>query len=185
MKYIQLNNPGLAKMNHQKFLFLFFAILFLLLMSCGTPNNSGEKSHHNTKEIDPFQSFIEDCPYDKQLQTELENGVLSISEMYSNYLQKWTDEMTFTIENAKSLFQNAEEYAEWMKKKEAWLNTTLQSLNIESDQFLAELQRGELLLSTANLIRQNALDTKYFCYLLEVENGEINQFASLKWKESK
>ena len=135
------------------------------------------------KEYVRFQNFVDWNIYDRWLELKISEGVDSITWIYGEYLKNWYAEFEFTLDYAKDLFENEEEYLIWKSKNEEWLKITRELLNKEVNQFTDEMHRLEVIIPYSDLVRQKVIDTKYFLYILENNTTEkITDYISLKWK---
>lgn len=135
------------------------------------------------KEYVRFQNFVDWNIYDRWLELKISEGVDSLSWIYGEYLKNWYAEFEFTLEYAKDLFENEEEYLVWKSKNEEWLKITRELLNREVNQFTDEMHRLEIIIPYSELIRQKVIDTKYFLYTLENDTvNDIDDYISLQWK---
>ena len=130
-----------------------------------------------------FHNFVLNNTYDKWLKIKEEEGILPVREMYGEYLKYWYSEFEFTLECAKELFKNEDEYFSWKAENEEWLKTTKELLKKEVNNFTDEMHRLEVIIPYSELVRQKVIDTKYFLYILESNTTEeITNYISLKWK---
>lgn len=130
-----------------------------------------------------FQNFIADNPYDKWLEFEKSEGMLTVKGMYGDYLKYWFAEYEFTLEYAKIFYENCDEYLSWKKDNEEWLQITRKLLNKEMNRFNDQMHQLEVMIPYSELIRQKVIDTKYFLYTLENDTAsEITEYTSLQWK---
>lgn len=133
-----------------------------------------------------FHNFVLNNIYDRWLKIQEEEGILPLREMYGEYLKYWYGEFEFTLEYAKELFENEEEYLLWKSDNEEWLKVTKDLLKKESSSFTDEMHRLEIIIPYSELIRQKIIDMKYFLYQIELEK-KINfgdnseKFISLQW----
>ena len=135
------------------------------------------------KEYVRFQNFVDWNIYDRWLELKISEGVDSLTWIYGEYLKNWYAEFEFTLDYAKDLFENEEEYLIWKSKNEEWLKITRELLNKEVNQFTDEIHRLEIIIPYSELIRQKVIDTKYFLYTLENDTvKDINDYISLQWK---
>lgn len=130
-----------------------------------------------------FQDFVNWNGYDHWLALKIAEGVDSLSWIYGEYLKSWYTEFEFTLEYAKELFENEDEYLAWKVDNEEWLKITRELLKKETSHFADEMHRLEIIIPYSKLIRQKVIDTKYFLYTLESDTTEeITNYVSLKWK---
>jgi len=149
-------------------------------------------SNSKLYDYDYFYNYIDDNTYDENLQNDLNDGVLMLGIVYGNYAKSWTNELLFTIDNAKVLFYDIDEYNLWKDNMQQWMDITksiiFQEVQIQSEQSCGEMQRDELALNYANLIKEKTIDTKYFLYLIETGdpvyvNNDV--LISLMWEYDK
>ena len=130
-----------------------------------------------------FHNFVLNNIYDRWLKIQEKEGILPVREMYGEYLKYWYGEFEFTLEYAKELFENEDEYLVWKADNEEWLKITRELLNKEVNNFTDEMHRLEVIIPYSQLVRQKVIDTKYFLYILESDTTEeITDYISLKWK---
>lgn len=135
------------------------------------------------KEYVRFQDFVNWNGYDRWLALKISEGVDPLSWVYGEYLKKWYEEFEFTLEYAKELFDNEDEYLVWKADNEEWLKITRELLNKEVNNFTDEMHRLEVIIPYGELVRQKVIDIKYFLYILENDTTEeIANYISLKWK---
>lgn len=132
-----------------------------------------------------FYESINKNPYDQWLDSQLSEGIRAEKKIYAEYLSFWENELLFSIENGKILFDNPEEYNQWKTSIQQWLIMTKETLKIEIKSFNATLPQLEVIISYCEIIRQKAIDTKFFLYRLEYEivaEGDIE--IPIKWSPS-
>ncbi len=132
-----------------------------------------------------IHSCFEANEYDVWLNNVLNNDLLSLEQAYTQYLALWQDEMAFTIQMAKRLFENEDDYLSWKASLEAWMHATEDTYRQETQHLRASLSQCEILERYCKLLRQKVIDTKYFCYSLESELiwfDDVEKYASLRWK---
>lgn len=136
------------------------------------------------KEYVRFRDFVDWNIYDRWLELKISEGVDSLTWIYGEYLKNWYAEFEFTLDYAKDLFENEEEYLVWKSKNEEWLKITRELLNKEVNQFTDEMHRLEIIIPYSELIRQKVIDIKYFLYTLENDTvNKITDYISLQWKQ--
>ena len=135
------------------------------------------------KEYVKFQDFVNWNGYDHWLTLKIAEGVDPLRWVYGEYLKYWYEEFEFTLEYAKELFENEDEYLAWKLENEKWLEITKELLKKEVNNFTDEMHRLEVIIPYSDLVRQKVIDTKYFLYILENNTTEkITDYISLKWK---
>lgn len=135
------------------------------------------------KEYVRFQDFVNWNIYDRWLVLKTAEGVDPLSWVYGEYLKYWYAEYEFTLEYAKELFENEDEYLVWKSENEEWLEITRELLNKEVNQFTDEMHRLEIIIPYSKSIRQKVIDIKYFLYILENDTiNEVTEYISLQWK---
>ena len=139
------------------------------------------------KNWDRFQDFVVDNPYDIWLEAELNEGIEMPWYIYSDYIKFWIAEYESTLEYANDFFNEEENYLSWKSDNEAWLELTRELYRKEVNNFDAQMERLEITILYAKLIRQKVIDTKYFLYQLEINEkimvGDVSdEYVALKWK---
>ena len=150
-----------------------------------TPDDSSSSSYD--KNWNRFQDFVVDNPYDIWLEAELNEGIEMPWYIYSNYIKFWIAEYESTLEYARDFFDNEENYISWKSNNEAWLEITRELYRNEVSNYDAQMERLEITIPYAKLIRQKVIDTKYFLYQLEINekimSGDFSdEYVALKWK---
>ena len=107
--------------------------------------------------------------------------------IYSDYIKFWIAEYESTLEYANDFFNDEENYLSWKSDNEAWLELTRELYRKEVNNFDAQMERLEITIPYAKLIRQKVIDTKYFLYQLEINekimSGDVSdEYVALKWK---
>ena len=120
-----------------------------------------------------FYDHINQNMYDQWLKVELLNGKRSEEEIYTDYLELWKKELTFTIENGQALFDGVyeftpEQYSDWKSYLEQWMLSAESVLESE----VQLLTREEMsiigaLIPHCQLIRQKVINTKEFLFRVE------------------
>ena len=139
------------------------------------------------KNWDRFQDFVVANPYDIWLEAELNEGIEMPWYIYSDYIKFWIAEYESTLEYANDFFNDEENYLSWKSDNEAWLELTRELYRKEVNNFDAQMERLEITILYAKLIRQKVIDTKYFLYQLEINekimSGDFSdEYVALKWK---
>ena len=116
-----------------------------------------------------FQETINSNAYDKWLKTELSNAHRPEIEIYAEYLALWKNELTFTIEYGKSMFDDVDTYNQWKYNLEQWVLFSQETLKLEMNSFDATMPKLEVIIPHCELIRQKVIDTKKFLYYYEKE----------------
>ena len=150
-----------------------------------TPDDSSSSSYD--KNWNRFQDFVVDNPYDIWLEAELNEGIEMPWYIYSDYIKFWIAEYESTLEYANDFFNDEENYLSWKSDNEAWLELTRELYRKEVNNFDAQMERLEITILYAKLIRQKVIDTKYFLYQLEINekimSGDFSdEYVALKWK---
>ena len=138
----------------------------------------------NNKQDKKYQFFL-DCinenPYDKWLKNELEKGERAEKTIYAEYLAFWKDELNFTIECGKSLFDDVDRYNQWKYNLEQWVLFSQETLKLEMNSFYATMPKLEVIIPHCKLIRQKVIDTKHFLYYLEFETTGNHHEIVINW----
>ncbi len=128
-----------------------------------------------------FQESINSNSYDKWLKAELSKANRPDKEIYAEYLAFWKNELTFTIEYGKSLFDDVDIYNQWKYNLEQWVLFSQETLKLEMNSFDATMPQLEVIIPYCELIRQKVIDTKYFLYYLEFETTRNNREIVINW----
>ena len=158
---------------------------FVIWKESNVSNNSNVSSYDEN--WNRFQNFVADNTYDIWLENVLNAGIEMPWYIYSDYLKFWIAEYEFTLEYAKDFFDDEESYLSWKAENEAWLELTRELYKKEVSNFDAQMERLEITIPYAKLIRQKVIDTKYFLYQLEINEKMIysdfgDEYVSLQWK---
>ena len=146
-------------------------------------NGSGQQENDNltedkesiqTKQYKYFYKTIEENPYDKWLKSELEKGERAEQTIYAEYLAFWKDELAFTMENGKVIFDDKEQYEQWKSAIEQWLAISQDILKTEMNMMNYSLGQLEVIIPYCEMIRQKVIDTKQFLYYYQVYNTTIS-----------
>ena len=137
-----------------------------------------------TKQYQYFYKAIEENPYDKWLKNELEKGERAEQAIYAEYLAFWKDELAFTMENGKVIFEDKEQYEQWKSAMEQWLVVSQDILKVEMHMMNFSLGQLEVIIPYCEMVRQKAIDTKQFLYYYQIyhtstpyTNIELNWYA--------
>ena len=128
-----------------------------------------------------FQEAINSNAYDKWLKTQLSKANSTDKEIYAEYLSFWKNELTFTIECGKSLFDDVDIYNQWKYNLEQWVLFSQETLKLEMNSFDTTMPQLEVIIPYCELIRQKVIDTKYFLYYLEFETTGNNREIVINW----
>lgn len=159
--------------------------IFIISKKVNTSDYSNTSSYD--KNLNRFQDFVADNPYDIWLENVLNQGIEMPWYIYTDYIKFWIAEYEFTLEYAKDFFDDEEYYLSWKADNEAWLELTRELYKKEVSNFDAQMERLEITIPYAKLIRQKVIDTKYFLYQLEINekimSGDFSdEYVALKWK---
>lgn len=152
-----------------------------------TDIDSDETTSNNTNDSPQlefyrtFQETINSNAYDKWLKAELSKANRSDKEIYAEYLAFWKNELTFTIECGKSLFDDVDAYNQWKYNLEQWVVFSQETLKLEMNSFDATMPQLEVIIPHCELIRQKVIDTKHFLYYLEFETTGNNREIDINW----
>ena len=127
-----------------------------------------EKEDIQTKQFQYFYNAADGNPYDKWLKNELEKGERAEQTIYAEYLAGWKDELSFTIESGKAIFDDKEEYEQWKKDMEQWLVISQDILKTEMNMMKYSLGQLEVIIPYCEMIRQKVIDAKWFVYYYQV-----------------
>ena len=133
-----------------------------------------------------FHNNMNQNAYDQWLKAQLLQGDGSKDQIYRAYLAFWKTELTFTVENGKTLFEDETRYQAWKSYLDQWLDTAQDLLELESKMADgAEEPTFDALTSHCELVRQKVIDTKYFLYYLEFQQRALESVGSfeipIKW----
>ena len=135
-----------------------------------------------------FEEAVAANVYDIWLEQVLAEGKQSEYSIYSDYLTLWKDELTYTIENGKKLFDSEEDYTHWKNKLNEWLENSQALLKIEMNQMMGTLSQVDIIIPYCQLVRQKVIDTKKFLYYLEDQTLSLQYIydrnISVTWKYS-
>ena len=157
----------------KRFLALLLAAIFAVtpLFGCyteppETPSASTEKeeSEPGNEKYEYFWERAEENEYDKWLADELAVGVRSEYVIYAEYLALWKNELTFSINGAKLIFDH-HEYDQWAAALSEWLTASEYVRKIEMNAVVGTDTQLEVIIPHCKLVRQKVLDTKYFIYV--------------------
>lgn len=147
-------------------------------------NSMEDKESIQTKQYQYFYKAIEENPYDKWLKNELEKGERAEQAIYAEYLAFWKDELAFTMENGKVIFEDKEQYEQWKSAMEQWLVVSQDILKVEMHMMNFSLGQLEVIIPYCEMVRQKAIDTKQFLYYYQIyhtstpyTNIELNWYA--------
>ena len=163
----------------KKFLALLLAALFAVtpLLGCYTepPESSGkEEKKPGNEKYEYFWERAEQNPYDKWLKDELSDGVRSEYVIYADYLKLWKNELNFSIDGAKRIF-DYHEYDQWAAALSEWLTESEDVLKIEMNAVVGTMAQLEVIIPHCKLVRQKVLDTKYFICVRQHQRYVKNQ----------
>ena len=144
-------------------------------------NNTNDSPQLKSYRI--FQESVNSNSYDKWLETTLTYDSLPITQAYGRYCVYWKNELSFTIEKAKILFEDENKYLAWKDDLYTWLQITQETYQNEINSMDVMMNRLEITIPYCKLIRQKVIDTKYFCYILEcnVMNNNSTNPIGLEW----
>lgn len=122
-----------------------------------------------------FYEKINQNPYDAWLELKKAEGLLSEKEFYKDWLDLWCDELDFTIQSGKNLFSNEHDYLLWKTNLKQWLEITKETLRIEMNNMVipSSLAQAHLIHHTGEIVRQKAIDTKYFLYKVQCDEAAL------------
>ena len=144
-----------------------------------TSNNTNDSPQLEFYRI--FHETINSNAYDKWLKAELSNANRPDREIYAEYLAFWKNELTFTIECGKSLFDDVDVYNQWKYNLEQWVVFSQETLKLEMNSFDATMLQLEVIIPHCELIRQKVIDTKYFLYCSEFETTGNRSTIVINW----
>ena len=131
-------------------------------------NSTDEKESIQTEQFRYFDRAVDGNPYDKWLKGELEKGERAEQTIYAEYLTLWKDELAFTIEGGKVIFDDEEQYEQWKNDIEQWLVISQDILKTEMNMMKYSLGQLEVIVPYCEMVRQKAIDAKWFVYYYQV-----------------
>ena len=149
-----------------------------------TDYSVGESIKSLSAEYRLFQETVNDNVYDKWLEKEKSEASRSDKDIYADYWKFWKSELLFTVEKAKPLFNDVDEYDNWKSNLEQWLVTTQEILKAEMSICNVTMCQLEVIIPYCKLIRQKTIDTKYFCYSIEnycIDDVDTKNLIGLCW----
>lgn len=130
---------------------------------------SGREDIYSEKRRKYFCSNINENIYDNWLENEIAEGIRAERLIYTDYLNYWRNELAFTIQSGKTIFENESEYQKWKNQLDQWEELTISTLSTELNNLVlpATMTQANLIRQTSMLIRQKAIDTKWFLYQMK------------------
>lgn len=135
--------------------------------------------HSQEEMYKKFQESVDSNYYDKWLEEELSECSRSEKEIYAEYLNFWKTELLLTIDAGQYLFDDQEAYKEWKNCLEEWLSSTTEALRVEVNLLLGTIPQLDSIIPCCKLVRQKAIDTKFFLYQLDWQKSEYT--PSIIW----
>ena len=135
--------------------------------------------HSQEEMYKKFQESVDSNYYDKWLEEKLSECSRSEKEIYAEYLNFWKAELLLTIDAGQYLFDDQEAYKEWKNCLEEWLSSTTEALRVEVNSLLGTIPQLDSIIPCCKLVRQKAIDTKFFLYQLDWQKSEYT--PSIIW----
>ena len=135
--------------------------------------------HSQEEMYKKFRESVDSNYYDKWLEEELSECLRSEKAIYAEYLNFWKTELLLTIDAGQYLFDDQEAFKEWKNDLEEWLSSTTEALRIEVNLLLGTIPQLDSIIPCCELIRQKAIDTKFFLYQLDWQKSEYT--PSIIW----
>ena len=93
--------------------------------------------------------------------------IILITNLLFFFLNFWKTELLLTIDAGQYLFDDQEAYKEWKNCLEEWLSSTTEALRVEVNSLLGTIPQLDSIIPCCKLVRQKAIDTKFFLYQLD------------------
>lgn len=147
-----------------------------------TESHTVESDGHADPWYENFKNNVSKNPYDAWLDTQKSEGIRTEKAIYAEYLALWQNEMDFTVEYGKEVFEDPSVYEAWKHNIEQWVEVEKNTLMLEMNVFDASLQQLEAIIPRCMRFRQKVIDEKKFLYYYEiVKSGDPVALPPIPW----